>query len=207
MKKRYAALLCAVSLCAGLALPAAAAGGYADVPAGSWYESAVEEVTTQGYMTGVDETHFAPTANVTRATVVTVLWRMAGAPAADAASGFSDVPVGAWYAQAAAWAKAGGIATGDGTGRFKPDALVTRQELAVFLTRYDLYCRGQELAEGALNLFSDAGTIGKWAVTGMKHAVGMGWLEGSGGKVLPAGVASRAQLAVILQRMTTQAVG
>ena len=206
MKKQLAALACTACLCAGLALPAAAANGYTDVPGGSWYENAVEEVTEKGYMTGVEETLFAPTANVTRATVVMVLWRMEGEPAPTKAATFTDVPAGAWYADAVAWAQAAAIAQGDNQGRFNPNAFVTRQELAVLLTRYDRY-KGVTLASGALNLFSDASKIGKWAVDGMKHAVGMGWLEGSGGKVNPGGAASRAQLAVILQRMDTQAMG
>ena len=99
LKKRWTALACTLCLCASLTLPAAAAGGYTDVPGGAWYESAVNEVTEKGYMTGVSESQFAPTANVTRATVVTVLWRMEGSPAPTATVSFGDVSPGAWYAQ------------------------------------------------------------------------------------------------------------
>lgn len=95
---------------------------------------------------------------------------------------------------------------GDSRGDFKPDQSVTRQELAAFLTRFDQY-RGVPLAEGSLNLYSDANMTGVWAVESMRHAVGMGWLDGDGGRLLPGGVATRAQLAVILQRLTTQAMG
>ena len=206
MKKRWTALACTLCLCASLALPAAAAGGYTDVPGGAWYEAAVNEVTEKGYMTGVSKGQFAPTANVTRATVVTVLWRMEGSPAPTATVSFGDVSPEAWYAQPVAWAKENGIANGDSRGDFKPDQPVTRQELAAFLTRYDQY-RGVPLAEGSLNLYSDANMTGVWAVESMRHAVGMGWLEGDGGRLLPGGVAIRAQLAVILQRLTTQAMG
>ena len=66
---------------------------------------------------------------------------------------------------------------------------------------------GVPLAEGSLNLYSDANMTGVWAVESMRHAVGMGWLDGDGGRLLPGGVATRAQLAVILQRLTTQAMG
>ena len=145
MKKRWTALACTLGLCASLTLPAAAAGGYTDVPGGAWYESAVNEVTEKGYMTGVSESQFAPTANVTRATVVTVLWRMEGSPAPTATVSFGDVSPGAWYAQPVAWAKENGIANGDSRGDFKPDQSVTRQELAAFLTRFDQY-RGVPLA-------------------------------------------------------------
>ena len=102
--------------------------------------------------------------------------------------------------------KENGIANGDTRGDFKPEQFVTRQELAAFLTRYDAY-RGSELAEGTLGLYSDAGEISAWAEESMAHAVGMGLLEGAGGKLSPTASATRAQLAVILQRLTTQAVG
>lgn len=206
MKRRWTTLACTLCLCAGLALPAAAAGSFVDVPAGAWYEAQVYEAAEKGYMTGVDSTHFAPLDNVTRATVVTVLWRMEGKPAASAPSGFSDVAAGDWYAQSIAWAKEKGIADGNGKGGFDPDKNVTRQELAVLLTRYDEY-KGVKLAEGALNLFNDANQISSWAKEGMQHAIGMGWLEGSNGKIDPNGLASRAQLAVLLDRMATPAAG
>ena len=206
MKRRWTTLACALCLCAGLALPAAAAGNFVDVPAGAWYEAQVYEAAEKGYMTGVDSTHFHPLDNVTRATVVTVLWRMEGKSAASAPSGFSDVAAGDWYAQSIAWAKEKGIADGNGKGGFDPDKNVTRQELAVLLTRYDEY-KGVKLAEGALNLFNDANQISSWAKEGMQHAIGMGWLEGSNGKIDPNGLASRAQLAVLLDRMATPAAG
>ena len=143
---------------------------------------------------------------MTRATVVTVLWRMAGSPAASASAGFSDVSAGTWYAGAVDWAAQAGIAGGDGQGRFRPDDNVTRQELAVLVARYD-ESQGTPMAEGALNLFSDAAQISDWATDGVAHAVGMGWLEGAGGKIDPQGTASRAQLAAILERMSTPAMG
>lgn len=206
MMKKLTGLAAAAGLCALLCLPAAAAGSFEDVPAGAWYASAVEQMTQQGYLTGVDSLHFAPLDNVTRAMVVTVLWRMEGSPPPAGASGFADVGEDAWYAQPVAWAREQNIAGGDGQGAFRPESSVTRQELAVLLTRYDQY-RGTSLAEGALNLFDDAAQISDWAVEGMRHAVGMGWLEGDGGNVSPGGLASRAQLAVILERMTTPAMG
>lgn len=206
MKKRRTALVCAAGLCAGLTLPAAAAEAYVDVPAGAWYASAVNQVTEEGYMTGVDPTHFAPLAQVTRATVVTVLWRMDGSPTPTTASGFSDVADGMWYTQAISWAKEEKIAGGDGKGAFHPDENITREEMAVLLARYDAY-QGVDMAEGALNLFNDANQISSWAKEGVQHAVGMGWLEGTDGKLSPGGLASRAQLAAILVRMDMPVMG
>lgn len=115
------ALACTLGVCAALALPAGAA--YADVAPGSWYEAAVNQVTEQGYMEGVSDTQFAPDAYVTRATVVTVLWRMEGSPLPAATVSFGDVNPSAWYGQAAAWAKENGIANGDHPGGLQAGAV------------------------------------------------------------------------------------
>ena len=136
MKKRWTALACTLCLCASLTLPAAAAGGYTDVPGGAWYESAVNEVTEKGYMTGVSESQFAPTANVTRATVVTVLWRMEGSPAPTATVSFGDVSPEAWYAQPVAWAVEAGLLTGRGEDTLAPGGTASRAETAALLVRF-----------------------------------------------------------------------
>lgn len=83
---------------------------------------------------------------------------------------------------------------------------MTRQELAVFLYRYAEHKQWDE-AQGALELYSDAGAVSSWAKEGMSYAVGMGLIQGSGGKLTPGGSATRAQLAVILQRLTTPVMG
>ena len=213
MKKRLSAVTCAACLCAALALPAAAAGApaasvpaYTDVAADAWYAEAVEAVSLAGYMTGTSETAFSPNAAVTRATVVTVLWRLEGAPAFSVEAPFPDAAAGAWYETAAAWAKGKGIAAGNDKGRFNPDSAVTRQELAVLLHRYAQY-KGGDVAEGTLSLYSDAASISSWAREGMAHAVGLGLIQGSDGRIDPGGAATRAQLAVILQRLMTPAMG
>lgn len=213
MKKRLSALTCAACLCAALALPAAAAGApaasvpaYSDVAADAWYAEAVEAVSLAGYMTGTSETAFSPNAAVTRATVVTVLWRLEGTPAFSVEAPFPDVAAGAWYETAAAWAKGKGIAAGNDKGRFNPDSAVTRQELAVLLHRYAQY-KGGDVAEGTLSLYSDAASISAWVREGMAHAVGLGLIQGSDGRIDPGGAATRAQLAVILQRLMTPAMG
>lgn len=205
MKRRLAALGCAAALCAGLILPAAAAD-FTDVTAGAWYEQAVEEVAELGLMSGVSDTLFLPDGKVTRATVAVVLWRMDGMPAARTGGHFPDVTAGSWYAAAADWACEAEIIIGTDKGTFNGDSPVTRQELAVMLSRYDAY-HGQDMAEGALGLYSDAGQVASWAEEGMAHAVGMGLLEGADGKLSPKDTTTRAQLAAILQRMNIQAMG
>ena len=202
--KKLLSLACALCLVTGPAL--AAAPAYPDVSDSDWFAPAAYEMAERGLMTGVDGGGFAPYDAITRATVVTVLWRLEGSPDASVASPFPD-GVGTWYDTAAQWGKGTGVATGYGDGRFGGGDLVTREQLACFLYRYAQY-KGQPLAEGTMGLFSDAGAISDWALDAMKHAVGAGILQGNNvGTIEPNGIANRAALAVMLQRMLTPVAG
>ncbi len=204
MKKRCLALLCALSL---TVLPARAAGAdYPDVSGDEWFAAAVEDMTQKKIMTGVEGGLFAPYEPVTRATVITVLWRLEGSPAVSVEVPFTDAEKD-WYAAPAAWAKGTGVAVGYADGSFGGRDLVTREQMACFLYRYAQY-KGEPLAEGALGLFSDAAAISEWAEDAMRHAVGAGILQGNDkGTVEPQGIANRAALATMLQRMLTPAAG
>ena len=106
-----------------------------------------------------------------------------------------------------AWAQEMGIASGLGDGTFGGGSIVTREQLSVFLYRYSQYA-GQELASGVLDLYNDVDSVQSWAREGMAHAVGAGLITGTDeGNLEPAGLATRAQLAVILQRLMIPAVG
>lgn len=198
--------ICGLCVTCCLILPAMAAGTYTDVSEGSWYAEAVEEMAEQEILTGVTATLFCPTAPVTRATVVTSLWRMEGSPDVSNDSSFSDVPADQWYTQAVDWAAQEKIVSGDGKGNFLPDDPVTREQLAVFFYNYTQYL-GEETAQGVLDQFSDASSIHSWAEEGMAHAVGAGLIQGSGNQLKPLEVANRAQLAVLLQRVSTPVMG
>ena len=108
---------------------------------------------------------------------------------------------------AVAWAEENGIAAGRSDGSFGGGDIVTREQLAVFLYRYSQYA-GEELANGVLDIYSDVDSVHAWAREGMAHAVGAGLITGrDNGELDPGGPATRAQLAVILQRLMTPAVG
>lgn len=220
MKKIIAALLCVLYLCA---LPAALAAEeeellYPDVPSEEWYADEVAQVTQRGLMKGSDDGLFHPNDPVSRAAVITVLWRMEGCPAPQAEdwqenSLFPDVdgadPIAPsyWYAEAATWAKEAQIASGYEDGCFLGARSVTREELALFLYRYALY-KGQPGAKGLLTFFPDADKVSDWAEDALCHAVGMGLLKGNDqGELDPQGVALRCQLAAILVRMDTPVAG
>ena len=206
MKRKLATLALTLCLCGGMTLTASATQ-YSDVADDAWYASAVTQVSQSGTMTGTSDTTFSPDGLVTRGTVVTVLWRLSGSPEVTDAPTFSDVSADSWYGQAVAWAQSNGVATGYTDGTFLPNAAVTREALAVFLARYDAL-DGSPMASGVLGLYSDSDSISDWAVESVQHAIGTGLMTGSNdGTLDPAGSATRAQLAVILQRMTTAAVG
>ena len=204
MKKRWIALLCALCL---LPLPARAAGTeYPDIAGDEWFVEAVEAMTQDGIMTGLEYCRFGPYEPVTRATVITVLWRLEGSPEASVEEPFPDAEED-WYAVPAAWAKGTGVASGYMDGSFGGRDPITREQLACFLYRYAQF-KGEPLAEGALGLFKDSDFISPWAEDAVRHAVGVGVLQGNEqGDLAPQGVANRAALAVMLQRMQTPAVG
>lgn len=183
---------------------------FSDVPDWEWYTTAVKEITEKGLMVGTEPGLFGPEENVTRAMVVVVLWKLEGAPAPQGVESFPDVsaddPVSGWYAIPAAWAREQNIAHGHDDGYFRGEDPVTREELAAFLYGYDLY-QGIPAAEGFLGLFSDAGAVSEWAQEPVRHAVGMGYLRGDENGLRPQGLATRAELASVLLRLLTPAVG
>lgn len=206
MKRRICTLALTLTLAVGLGGHAFAAS-FSDVPSNAWYAGAVEDLTEAGVMNGTSATTFSPDGQVTRGMAVTVLWRLAGSPAPKGESSLPDVATGDFFAQAAAWAVEGGIVLGLPNGTFGGGDAITREQLAVFFYRYAQFA-GEELASGVLDIFSDAGDIQAWAREGVAHAVGAGLMTGGGdGELNPGGPATRAQLAVTLQRLITPAMG
>ncbi len=108
---------------------------FADVESGSYYEKAVRWAVQQGITNGMDETHFAPDATVTRARTVTFLYRFAKVHTA-AAKVFDDVALDAWYAEAVTWAAENNITQGTGETTFSPNDNCVRAQIVTFLYRY-----------------------------------------------------------------------
>ena len=164
-----------------------AARDFADVAAGSWYEGGVSFVVERGLFQGVAEGRFAPEVPMTRAMLMTVLARLDGQ---DTASG------GVWYQVGVDWAVAAGVSDGAA-----PDALVTREQLAVMLYRYAQRLGLPTAGRDSLRSFADGGQIAPWAQDAMAWAVDQGVLHGRSGGVLdPAASATRAEAAAMLQR-------
>lgn len=217
--KRFIALLLGAMLVFGtLSVPAMADNSFVDVPAYAWYTESVGYVMDYKLFVGMDEFHFAPNAQMTRAMVVAVLWRHAGCPIKEDNVDFYDVPEGAWYADAVSWACANFIvygnvepaetAEGNDTyyGDFYPNRAITREELAAILARYARYI-GLPMPENeptALSQFPDARNVSDWAVWDMQWCVENGYISGSrtdtGTYLYPRYTATRAQVASVLMR-------
>lgn len=150
-------------------------------------------------MNGVSADSFDPKGNLTRAAIVTVLYRLEGSPATAAASEFNDVPANQWYSDAVAWAVKYGITNGYGDGRFGPDDPITREQLAVFLYRYAKSRNIIVPAYGKL-LQSDASKIDSWALDAMTWAYSKGIIEEVEGMLAPVDKSLRHMIATALTR-------
>lgn len=171
---------------------------------GHWAESSIIGACGAGLFGGVSETAFAPDSGMTRGMFVTALYRMAGGSTEPYPSAFSDVAPDAWYAQPVDWAVSLGIAGGVGGGRFAPDQLVTREQMAVMMHKFYQKIQQTELAPDltdALAPFTDRASISSWAEEGMAFSVAVGLIGGKGEGLLdPQGTTTRAEVATILMR-------
>lgn len=179
----------------------AAGGTFTDVPATHWAAGAVEFVTSQGLLQGTGTSTFAPGQPMTRAMLVTALWREAGSPVVNYAMDFDDVDEDQWYTEAVRWAVSKGIVAGTGKG-FSPDAALTRESLAAILFRY----AGGQVSADDLSGYADGAVVSAWAREAMNWAVAQGLITGkSGGRLDPGGTASRAEVSAILMRYVQSA--
>ena len=177
-----------------------AAGVFDDVPAGYWGAGDVAYVSARGLMSGLGKGRFGPETAVSRAMVVTILYRMAEEPAADAAH-FSDVVDDKYYSNAVAWAAEQGIVKGYKDATFRPNGDMTREELAVTLYRY-AQAAGMDVTPRAdLSAYSDAASVSKWAREAVEWMVGTGLLQGvKKDQLAPTDSVTRAQMAAIMAR-------
>lgn len=173
---------------------------FTDVSTSDWFYSDVMFVYENGLFSGTDSRSFSPNASMTRAMLVTVLYRLEGEPVGTGSSSFSDVRSGSYYEKAVAWAAANGIVTGTGSTSFSPDAKVTREQLAAILYRYAQYKKLDTDAGAKLDSFSDAGNVSGYASEALSWAVSEGLINGASGRLTPKGDATRAQVAAILHR-------
>ena len=177
---------------------------FTDVEENGWYHAGVDFMVRNGFMNGVADDAFDVDGNLTRAQLVTILYRIAGEPESTATNPFADVADGQWYTNAVIWAAENGIVKGVNTTTFAPNDQITREQIATILFRY----AKAEKVEGKLAGFPDAEKVSDYAADAMAWAVEQGLINGiseSDGKtyLAPQETATRAQIAVILMRYLT----
>ena len=173
---------------------------FTDVRESDWFYDDVVFAYENGLFSGTSDTTFSPNTSMTRAMLVTVLYRLEGQPAVNGRSGFSDVQYNGYYEDAVTWAADNGIVNGISTTMFSPNANVTREQMAAILYRYAQYKKYNTAASSSLNSFSDHTSVSGYAVASLQWSVAEKLVNGSNGKLMPTGNASRAQVAAILHR-------
>lgn len=201
MRRPILSMLLAFCMLLSCTLSAAAVeeNGFSDVPADAWYADAVVYCQENGLMSGTSATTFSPDDTMTRAMLVTVLYREAGPPSLEEENlgyPFADVPSDAWYADGVYWARLEGVANGYAGNRFGPDDPVTREQLAAILWRTS----GSHESESA-EPFADQASISFYAMDAVSWARENGIVGGKdSNRFDPHGLATRAETAAILSR-------
>lgn len=169
-----------------------------DARRGDWYYKAMRFVYSEGLMTGVTDDEFAPNTNLSRAMLVTVLYRYEGEPETAGGTGFTDATDGMWYSDAVAWAVGNGIVKGYGDGLFGTNESITREELATILYRYS---EQTDDGAGGLDGYDDGELTSDWATDALRWAVDEGVMQGKSETAIdPLGTATRAETATMLMR-------
>ena len=176
---------------------------FTDVDRTQWYHEGIDYVVANGLMNGTDTTRFSPLGTLTRAQLVTILYRLADEPAVTTSGTFSDVAPGLWYSDAVEWAAANSVVQGYPDGTFQPTRAITREQIATILYRY---CNPQPASEDHLAQFPDQASVQSYARSAINWAVSAGLITGikdtTTGEVTlrPQATATRAQIATIIMR-------
>ena len=168
---------------------------FSDVKTGDWFYLSVRTAYEQGLINGTSASTFSPAETLTRAQLVTMLYRMAGSPKVSCASSFTDLTQD-YYQLPVCWASLEGYVTGYSESVFGPDDPITRQDLAAVLYRM----AGKPEVKGSLKEFQDAEDVSDYAIDPVQWAVEQGIMQGSDGLLRPRASASRAEASAILVR-------
>jgi len=204
--KKFVTPVLTLALLASLTC-AALAAEYTDIPAGAWYESAVQHVTEHGIFGGYGDGRFAPGDAITREMFVTALGRLAGVDqSAGNTSPFTDIDSNRWSAPYISWAYENKITGGTTATTFSPQSEITREQVAVMLNNY-LSANDVEPEQKAedISTYADAGEISSWAEDGVQAMRDHGLMSGDNAKNFnPKDSISRAEAAVVLARLHEQ---
>ena len=167
---------------------------------GHWAKQAIDYVVGKGYFFGVSSAEFGPNKSITRGQFVTVLGRMLNVNTSIySAQNFNDVKSSMYYSSYIAWANKMGIVSGVGQGRFAPEKELTREEMAVIMSKFLKVSNKNLNAKGNSNGFMDDGKIESWAKEAVKEMARLGVVNGIGdGNFAPKSPFTRAQVAQVL---------
>ncbi len=175
---------------------------YNDVSPNSTHYSDILRATSLGLFKGTSTYTFSPKMVMTRAMLVTVLWRMEGSPSANTTSAYSDVRVSSYYAQAVSWATENAIVYGVGDGKFNPNGEATREQVTTILYRYASYLNEDTSPSADLSGYRDSTSVSNYAKSAVQWAVATGLVKGTSSTTLsPKDSATREQLASLLIRL------
>ncbi len=183
--------------------PAEFENPFTDVGIDDWYYEDVMYAVENGLFNGTTKTTFSPDTSLTRAMLVSVLYRAEGEPETTSKVIFDDVEKDSYYEKAVIWAEQNGIANGTDKTTFAPDQNITREQIAAIMTRYALF-KGYDVSAGeSTNILSynDFSQISEYAISSMQYAVGSGLMKGKTNSTLnPKDNATRAEISAILHR-------
>lgn len=177
-----------------------------DLNSAAWYHLGVDYAIDNGLMNGVSDEEFAPDMNLTRAMLVTMLWRVEGKPETTLDATYEDVADNQYYTEAVEWATANGIVTGYSDAEFAPNGNILREQIAAIMFRYAKF-KGYDVSVGEnTNILSyeDYSEVSEYAIPAMQYSVGSGLMKGRTDSTLnPRENATRAEVATILYRYFT----
>ena len=180
---------------------------FVDVKKSDWFYDEVQYVVSNGLFNGVGGDKFDPNGSMTRAMLVTVLYRLEGEPTVRGTSPFTDVSNNIWYTDAVIWAEDNGIVNGVGDNKFDPNSSITREQMAAVLFRYAQYKKYDTSASNGLSKYSDFSSISAYSLNALKWANAEGLITGRTTTTLaPKGTATRAEVAAILYRFVENVV-
>ena len=192
--------------CDGTAADNCPSLAFSDLDTSMWYHEAVDYAIENGLMNGTGNSVFSPETPITRAQVVTVLWRLENEPQVDYTMTFADVAEGQWYTEAVRWAASINVVGGYSAEEYGTDDFISRQDMATILWRYAEY-KGYDVSATADLNYTDAGNIADYALTAMQWACGSGIFEGNGdGTINPTGDTRRCEYAAIMMRFIENVV-
>jgi hypothetical protein len=174
---------------------------FTDLAGFDWARAAISDLAGKGVIAGKGGGRFAPGENITRADFVLLLTRAFNLTGEG--EGFSDVPGGAYYENALKAAKANGIIMGIGGNKFNPTGEITREDMMVIVARAleKLGVALEAAPEDVLSEFKDIGQISDYAKSAVALLVKNGLIKGTDGRINPKGRATRAEIAVLIQRI------